>query len=201
RGKRPARSSRARRNYPSRRNSRGGRQSTMSIAANPATLRTNQSMLSLSLGLDLITLVAVGLAGALLAARVQAAPFALVLIVGALLLRIVQYRTALLFIPLHLPLLLFLVSAVIGVYVSYDFASSLHKLYLIVAGIALYYVLATTQTQGARELVVWGLLLVCVGTAVYFMTQTDFVQEPAKFSFLNNIALTIHRLSPQFGFH
>src|SRR5581483_3885755 len=42
---------------------------------------------------------------------------------------------------------------------------------------------------------------VCVGTAVYFMTQTDFVQEPAKFSFLNNIALTIHRLSPQFGFH
>ncbi len=173
----------------------------MSVAANPATVSTNQSGLALPVGLDVVTLGAVGLAGALLAARVQAAPLALVLILGAAVLRIVQYRAALLSIPLHLPLLLFIVSAVIGVYVSYDFALSLRKFYLIIAGIALYYVLATTHTEVARELVVWGLLLVCVGTAVYFMTQTDFAQEPAKVSFLNQIGLTIHRLSPQFGWH
>jgi O-antigen ligase len=171
----------------------------VSLALAPSAARSANEPLATTLVLDLIALGAAAAGNALLAARANAAPIALVLIGAAIVLRIVQFRTALLKIPLHLPWLLFVATAIVGVSVSFDAARSLQKLDLILGGIALYYVLATTRTDAARRLVVWGLLAVCAGTAIYFLTQTDFSVEPSKITAITAIGMRLHNLSPQLG--
>lgn len=152
-----------------------------------------------ALALDLIALGAAAGGNLLLAARANASTIALVLVAAAVGLRLVQYRAALRSIPLHLPWLLFIATALVGVFVSYDFQFSLRKFYLILGGIGLYYALATTQTATARRLVVWGLLLVCAAIAIFYLTQTDFSAQPIKIGALNQLGLQIHSISPQFG--
>lgn len=151
--------------------------------------------------IDLAALALVALGNALLAARISAEPLALGLIFCALAVRLIQVRTKILALPLHLPFLLFLVSAWIGVTVSFDPDLSLRKFVLIVGSIALYYVLATTSTDFAKRLVVWGLLAIGTGVALFFVTQTDFAQEPIKVGALNEIGMLLNRIAPQLGQH
>ncbi len=150
---------------------------------------------------DVAALALAGAGNALLAARVNLAPIALGMIALALVLRIIQTRAQLLRIPLLLPALLFVVSAWIGVTVSFDPALSLQKFNLILGGVALYVVLAATRTNLAQRLVAWGMTLIGAGVGAYYLTQTDFVETPTKVAALDQIGMTIHRLAPQFGYH
>lgn len=153
------------------------------------------------LAFDFAALAAVGIANALLVARTNLAPIALGLVAFAVLVKLVQIRTAFLSIPLHLPWLVFGASALLGVYISYDASMSLAKFYLILGGLALYYVLATLQTDTARRLTVWGLIAFAVGAGNYFVTQNDFAQVPSKVGIIDQIGLALHRIAPQFGQH
>lgn len=150
---------------------------------------------------DLAALGAVGIAGAILVARVDATSLALALLALALGLKLIQYRTAILSVPFQLPWLLFALSGALAVYVSFDPAASLKKFFLIVCGLALFYVTATLKTDLARRLVVWGLIGFAVGTGAYFVTQTDFAQEPTKVGSLTEIGKLLHSLTPQLGWH
>lgn len=167
----------------------------MSTAA-PGSRRLN---LSLPILLDVAALGLAGAGNALMAASINLAPPGLGLIAIALVLRVAQARLKLFAIPLLLPWLLFLLSAWIGVTVSFAPASSLVKFNLIVGSISLYYVIAATQTDLAKRLVVWGVVLVGAGAAVYYLTQTDFAANPTKVATLDQIGFAIHRLAPQFG--
>lgn len=171
-------------------------QTSAATAARSVRIQASSAVL-----LDLASLGLVAFGNALMAARLNLAPLAVILIAAAFFLRLAQYRLKLLALPLQLPWLLFLVSAWIGVTVSYDPTLSLGKFYLILGGIALYYVLATTQTMLAKQVVSWGVMLLGVGVGLYFLTQTDFTQEPIKLGSLNQLGLLIHRFSPQFGLH
>src|ERR1700687_2412105 len=122
--------------------------SGLSLHSDP---RTN---IGLPLLIDLIALGLAGAGNALMAARLNLAPLALGLIGVAFVIRLAQTRLDFLKLPLHLPWLVFLVSAWIGVTISFDPAFSLRKFDLILGGIALYYVIATTRTEIARRLVV-----------------------------------------------
>lgn len=164
-------------------------------------VRSDRVELSRALGLDLAALALVGIGNVILAARLNPVPAALTLILCALLVRVAQLRTKILTLPLQVPWLLFLASAWIGVNVSFDPALSLSKFELIFGSIALYYTVATTQSVWGKKLVVWGLLLIGVGAALYFVTQTDFAQNPTKLVFLNRIGVLVHNIAPQFGFH
>lgn len=172
----------------------------MSELALPVARRTSFSF-SLALLLDLAALALVGIGNALLAARANAAPLALGMIAAALILRVVQVRVNIVRIPFHVPWILFVASAWLGVIVSFDADVSLRKFILLMGGVALYYVIATTQTPLAKKLMAWGLLLIGAGIAVFFVTQTDFTREPIKLEILNQIGLLLNRVSPQFGFH
>ncbi len=150
---------------------------------------------------DFAALAFAAIGNAMLAARLNLAPIALACIVIAIALRVIQHRARLLSIPLFFPLLLFLASAWIGVSVSFDPAFALRKFDLILGGIALYFVIATTETALAKKLVAWGLAFIGAGVALFFVTQTDFTAEPIKVEILNHIGLLLHRLTPQFGFY
>lgn len=150
---------------------------------------------------DFAALAAVGIGNVLLVARTNLAPLALTLIILAIGLEAIRLRAAILSIPFHVPLLLFAAGALLGVYVSYDPAMSLSKFYLIVAGLALYYVLATLGTGTARRLTVWGLIAFAIGASTYFVTQNDFSQAPSHVAIIDQIGMAIHRFAPQFGQH
>lgn len=173
----------------------------MNAAAVNTQTTTTRTSSSTGLAFDLASIGLATAGNAMLAARLQVEPLALGLVLAACALRLVQHRAKILSVPLHLPLLLFLVSAWIGVLVSYDPALSLRKFELILGGVALYYVLATTSTEFAKRAVVWGLAAIGTGVALFFVTQTDFAQEPIKLGVLNQIGLLLNRVTPQFGQH
>lgn len=156
---------------------------------------------SAGLAFDLASIGLAAMGNIMLAARLQLVPIALGLVLAACALRLVQHGTKIVSLPLHLPFLLFLVSAWIGVTVSYDPSLSLRKFELILGGVGLYYVLATTTTEFAKRAVVWGLVAIGTGAAVFFVTQTDFAQEPIKLGVLNEIGLLLNRVTPQLGQH
>jgi O-antigen ligase len=152
----------------------------------------------------LLDLLVVSLAAAgnfLLVARSSLTLTALTLLTAAFLLRIVQIRRAILHVPFQAPLWLFGLTAVFSVTASYDPAASWQKVWWIVGGIILFYVVATIKTAWVRLLVVAGLLAFTTGTAIYFLTQTDFAAEPAKLAVVNQIGNALHRLAPQLGWH
>ena len=165
----------------------------------PAT--TTRALFSPAFIFDLTALALAAVGNAMLAARLNLAPVALACIAVALVLRVVQQRERMLSIPFFLPWLLFLVSAWIGVSVSFEPVFSGLKFNLILGGIALYYVIAATETAVAKKMVAWGLVSLGAAVAIFFLTQTDFDAEPLKVELFNQIGLRLNRLAPQFGFY
>lgn len=151
--------------------------------------------------LDLAAVGLVGAAGVMLAARLQVAPLALGMIAAGLALRVYQYRVRLAALPLSIPWFAFLLTTALSAGIAFDAIEAQRKFLLILAGIALYFALATIKTPLAARIVIWGLLLICAGSGLYYMTQTDFVAEPAKLALANEIGLQLHRFAPQFGWH
>lgn len=163
---------------------------------NNSTLRANFDAL-----LDLLVLAAVAFGNLLLIARSSATVPALVLIAAGLVVLIARRNVRLLQVPLLLPLAAFLFTGWLSIGASYDPDASWKKFWLLIAGVGLYLAIAALETEWTRVLVVWGLLLVCGGTALFFVTQQDFAHDPAKLGMVNQIGMALHRISPQFGFH
>lgn len=104
--------------------------------------------------------------------------------------------------PLDLPIALFVVSALIGVWASYDSAPSWNKFAMIVAAVALYYVLvASRAVPQLLETFVWLFLIGCCALTFYFVTQHDYAAQPGKFGFITAIGLSLNRVAPQLGLH
>ena len=111
--------------------------------------------------------------------------------------------------PLDLPLALFLVSALIGVWASYDSANSWSRFGLIILAVAIYYLvvwssstriigsLADWQIGSLSSWIVWLLLIGSVTLAVYFVTQHDYSSGPYKFEPIVQVGLLVNGLSPQ----
>lgn len=98
-------------------------------------------------------------------------------------------------IPLGLPLLLFLGSAVLGVVTAYSTPASLIDFALIAAGIALY--LLIVQTRYSEAFGLWTVILLSLGASllvVLFVSTHDFGQSPIKFGVINRIGLSISRV-------
>ena len=172
----------------------------MNLAATSST-HTQTTFVPRVLVMDLAAVGLVAIAGAMLAARLQATPLAILLICTGIGIRVYQHRRRLFGIPLVLPSLFFLASAYYAVTIAFDPTAAQQKFMLLVSGIALYYVLASLKTKIAMRVVVWGLLFICAGVGLYFVTQTDFAQEQAKLAMVNQVGGLLHRLAPQFGLH
>jgi putative inorganic carbon (HCO3(-)) transporter len=74
--------------------------------------------------------------------------------------------------PLDIPILLFLLSAIAGLWPSYDLALSLPLFLMIMGGVALYYLLVNNcTTEHSRSILSAGLLLLGSAVSVYFIIQ------------------------------
>jgi O-antigen ligase len=77
--------------------------------------------------------------------------------------------------PLDVPILLFLLSALIGLWPSYDLALSLPLFLMIVGGVALYYLLVNNCTvENSGHILSTGSLLIGLAVSVYFILQSEY---------------------------
>ncbi|MGB8645935.1 MAG: O-antigen ligase family protein [Anaerolineae bacterium] len=107
--------------------------------------------------------------------------------------------------PLDGPLALFVVSALVGVWASYDRAISWDKFWLIVAAILLFYIIIESSrlfdhpTIRLPNLYAWLFLLGSAAFAVYFVTQHDWAADSAKVEALARVGQWLNRITPQLG--
>lgn len=104
--------------------------------------------------------------------------------------------------PLNLPLALFLISGLIGVWASFDPQQSWEKFALLVAAYSIFYVVALAgAAPRLLHTIVWIFLFFGAGLALYFATQNDFEKTPTKIAAIRDIGLYLHSIAPQFQYH
>jgi O-antigen ligase len=97
---------------------------------------------------------------------------------------------------LDIPLFLFMLTACIGVWNSYQQEIAWGKFWLLLAGTLLYYALAyQNMTQLRLSAGVLACLVVLI--SIYFIGSNDWLQNPADIEWLNDLALAWQRVRPQ----
>lgn len=92
------------------------------------------------------------------------------------------------FTPFDIPLLIFLVTAAVGVWASYTPPDARQAWWLLVGSALLFYALLRQPPANLRALApVFAVF--AVGAAVYFLLTNDWRQDPAKIAPLNQLAL------------
>ena len=86
-----------------------------------------------------------------------------------------------------LALLVFLLTAVIGFWVSYDRSAAGIKLWYIIAALFVYYALAR-QPKDNFWILAGGLVLLGASLSIAFLLVHDWQSQPADFDFINGIA-------------
>ncbi len=102
-------------------------------------------------------------------------------------------------VPFLLPLFLFFISGIAGVWFSYSPENSFTKLILIASGIFLY--IAIAMLRGKDQLLAWitrVFLFAAALFALYFNTQNDFAARPSKFHIINLLGVLFNNLVPRF---
>jgi hypothetical protein len=110
------------------------------------------------------------------------------------------------------PLLLFLLSGLVGVWAAYDREIAWAKFWTIVAGVLLFYALAAFSLPGAPDdpqrggiPTAWFLAFAGAGISLYFLTTHDWEAFPTKYTTLSAIGRSLqgplpdlpgHRLNP-----
>ena len=101
---------------------------------------------------------------------------------------------------LDLPLGLFLLSALVGLAISYDVSQSLPLLTALLAGGVLYYVSFGLASLGRGSVLLAGLLMVCgILLAGYFVTQYGYRAYPIKKQWVHDLGKTLAGLFPRVG--
>jgi putative inorganic carbon (hco3(-)) transporter len=98
--------------------------------------------------------------------------------------------------PLDIFLLLFLVTAVIGLWAAYDRPAAAGKFWVLTGAVFLYYALA-----GQPRANIWAaaavMILLGAGVATFFLLTHDWRDLPADLAILNQIGLRLMRLQPE----
>jgi putative inorganic carbon (HCO3(-)) transporter len=102
--------------------------------------------------------------------------------------------------PLDLPLVLFLLSALIGLWAAYDQSLSWPLLVTLMGSLALYLIITWPGfgTTGLRRLA-WTLLLVQSAFALYFITQFNHLDYPVKIGFVSRLGRLTAKPFPALG--
>jgi tetratricopeptide (TPR) repeat protein len=100
--------------------------------------------------------------------------------------------------PLDWLVVVFLVTAWVGYWASYDKATAWSKAWVIVAAVFLFYLLAS---QPRERLSVSCIILFCVGVviSIYFFLTHDFVALPRRVELVNRIGRWLMEVRPKLG--
>lgn len=96
--------------------------------------------------------------------------------------------------PFEVPMLLFVLTAAVGVWAAYDRSTAWARFWPIIGGVVLFYALANAAS--ARRLRLWLLAGLGAGLAVCFLASHDWGADPAKIGALTKWGLAVQSLLP-----
>jgi O-antigen ligase len=99
----------------------------------------------------------------------------------------------------ELPLLLFLLSAAVGIWAAFDRQAALAKFWRIAGGVSLFYALRAAAILGRKR--VWLLSAFGAAVALYFLATHDWVSYPAKIPALTRLGQLIQAPLPPVSLH
>lgn len=98
--------------------------------------------------------------------------------------------------PLDWPLLIFGLTALVGLWAAPDRGTALVRLDFLLGAAGLYYALANSPAP-ARPLFAYGLGFTAALLALYFASQNNWTDSPAKFALVGQVGRLLNRLTPQ----
>jgi O-antigen ligase len=101
--------------------------------------------------------------------------------------------------PYDIPLVLFMLTAGIGVWAAYDRGVAWPKFCLVVGGVFLFYALVNAKPIG--DLRVWLLAFFGAGVALYFLATHDWQGQPAKIRALTGLGQAVQAALPSLPGH
>lgn len=102
--------------------------------------------------------------------------------------------------PFDWLMLIFLVTAWVGCWSSYNHADAINKAWLLTASVFLFYALSAQPEENITR-ISSGLFMIGVGVSVYFFFTHNFIDEPRKIEALNKIGALWTNIRPQFPLH
>ncbi len=97
--------------------------------------------------------------------------------------------------PLDFPILLFVITALVGVWAAYNTSAGLIKLWLILSAVLLYYAVAR-QPRENLWLVAGALSILSALLSLYFLLTHDWAAQPADLEAINRLGLGWMSLRP-----
>lgn len=99
--------------------------------------------------------------------------------------------------PLDVPILLFLLSGMIGYWASYDPAASLPKLLMLLGAVVIYYsIIALRMAPRLFSPALWLYVLGGAGASLYFIAETNFAAAPTKLEMLARLGASLDAILP-----
>jgi O-antigen ligase len=112
-----------------------------------------------------------------------------------LLLRIAAGRSPLVRTPFDLPIVIFLLTAGVGIWTSYQPAVAWTKFWLLIAAILLYYLLSRQPVDNLWKAA--GIIsLLGLGIGIYFFFSNNWELQPQKFILISQVGLAWMRIRP-----
>ena len=102
--------------------------------------------------------------------------------------------------PLDLPLIAFLLTALVGLWAAPEQPAALVRLDFFLGAIGLYYVLVNNP-QPARQAFAYGLGALAALLAIYFASQHDWSNGPAKIAAIGRLGQILNHRVPQLGLY
>lgn len=100
--------------------------------------------------------------------------------------------------PIDMPLILFLVSALIAWQIAPNQPAALARLYLLLGATGIYYSIINSK-EGSLRKFANGLIIIAAIAGIYFVSQRDWVQYPARFALTNKMGQILNQTIPDFG--
>ncbi|MGD8753435.1 MAG: O-antigen ligase family protein [Anaerolineales bacterium] len=100
--------------------------------------------------------------------------------------------------PIDIPLLFFIISALIALWVTPERLAGLARLYLFLAAISLFYTLVNSNFR-SLEIFSAALIIFAGVFGVLLISQYDWSQGIGRFSFIEKINLWLHQMIPDLG--
>lgn len=100
--------------------------------------------------------------------------------------------------PIDLPLILFLISALIAWQIAPNQPAALARLYLLLGATGIYYSIINS-TKDTLSKFASGIIIVAAILAIYFISQRDWVQSPARFALTRQMGQILSQIIPDFG--
>jgi O-antigen ligase len=122
----------------------------------------------------------------------------LIIAIAPILVEISAGKSPLVRTPFNLPIAIFLLTAVVGVWAAYQPEAAWTKFWLLLTSILFYYLLSR-QSVDNLWIVAGIVCLLGFGAGIFFFLSNDWGLQPQKFQFLSQIGIAWMRIRPNLG--